>query len=236
MHLRTPALLLLACLGAQLVAAEIAAEGIMLPFFDATGRRTHALRAERGTLRGPLQTLTGAELVYFSADEPNRIVQRVQADTATWDTANETLTSDGHVTVTTDFNRLSGEGFDFSMATSLIRIHRAFTLENTELKLTSDRAVIELAPDRADRADRAGRGVRGSDVKRCEAQGNLVVTVLPTARKEYPCDQAFSAIAIYDGETQTIELPQPTRTLKRGSEGRIGHFKFDLRVPAAPQK
>ena len=34
----------------------------------------------------------------------------------------------------------------------------------------------------------------------------------------------------------TAELPQPTRTLKRGSEGRIGHFKFDLRAPAATQK
>ena len=230
MHLRTPVLLLLACLGTQLVAAEIAAEGIMLPFFDAAGRRTHALRAERGTQRGSSQTLTSAELVYFSADEPNRIVQRVQAETATWDTAKETLTSDGRVVVTTDFNRLSGEGFDFSTATSLLRIHRAFTLENTEVKLTSDRAAIELAPDRA------GRGVRGSDVKRCEAQGNLVVTVLPTARKEYPCDQAFSTIAIYDGDTQTIELPQPTRTFKRGREGRIGHFKFDLRAPAPLQK
>ncbi len=211
-------------------AAEITARGITQPFFDAKGRRTHVLRAASGSLRGPLQTLTGVELIYFSADQSDRVAQRVQADTATWDTAKETLTSDGRVTLTTDFNRLSGEGFDFSMATSLLRIHRAFTLENTEVKLTSDRAVVELA------TQRSSSTMRVSDVKRCEAQGNLVVAVLPTARKEYLCEQAFSEIAIYDGNTRTIELPQPTRTLKHGSEGRIGHFKFELPAGTAPPK
>ncbi len=231
MPCRLVALLVFTLLVANtLAAAEIVARGITWPFFDAKGRRTHVLRAESGSLRGALQTLTGVELIYFCAEPNERIVQRVQADAATWDAAKETLTGDGRAIVTTDFNRLTGEGFDFALATSLLRFHRAFTLENTEVKLTSDRAVVELA------TQRTGSSVRVSDVKRCEAQGNLAVSVLPTARKEYLCDQAFSDRAIYDGNTRTIELPQPTRTLKHGSEGRIGHFKFDLPAGAAASK
>lgn len=215
-------LVLAALLAPALRAADVSASGITFPIFDASGRRMHVLRAERGTLRGHLHTLTGVELVFFSADQSDRVVQRIQAQRATWDVAKETLTGDGRVVVTTDFSRLSGEGFDFTLATSLLRFHRAFSLENSEVKLTSDRAVAELV------THGTGASVRVSDVKRCEAQGSLVVTVLPTARNKYVCDQAFSEIAIYDGATRTIELPQPTRTVTRGSEGRIGHVRFEL--------
>jgi hypothetical protein len=227
MHARPLALLGLAgLLSLRLPAAEIAAEGITLPFVDAKGRRTQVLRAQRGTMQGPLQTLSGVELIFFSPEEKDLIVQRVEAESAVWDTAKETLTSDRQVVVRTDFNRLSGEGFDFDFATSLLRIHRAFTLENSEVKLTSDRATVELA------TVRTSGSVRVNDILRCEAQGNLIVSVLPTARKKYLCDQAFSDRAIYYGMTRMIELPEPTRTLKRGNEGHIGYFKFDLRQPA----
>jgi hypothetical protein len=216
--LMVAALLLAPCFRA----AEITAVGISLPFFDDSGRPTHKITAQRGTLSGPMRTLTGVELVYFSATEPGRIIQRLQTSEATWDVRQEKLEGKGRLVVTTDEHRLSGEGFDFALPSSRLDIHRAFSLENSEIRLTSDRAIVDFQPGKGP------VGTRPREVRRCEASGNLTVIVLPTARKKYPCEQAFSETAIYDGIAQTVVLPKPTRILAQGRESNVGQIAFDL--------
>lgn len=207
-----------------LVAAEIVATGVAVPFFDLAGRPTHKLQASRATMVGSTQRMEEVEIVYFSAKDPTVVVQRVKARDAMWDQQKEILTGSGHVDVVTEQSRLTGEGFDFALGTSLLHIHRAFSLSNSEMKLTSDRAKVDLL------IERAGDDVRVRDVKRCEAIGNLEVVVQPGATREFPFEKAYSEIAIYDGATQVVTLPKPTRGLKNGAEGWFEHMEIGLRA------
>ena len=197
-----------------LPAAELEATGLSIPFHDNTGRLTHKLIAKRGVLAGATQRLLDLEIVYFAAENPDEIVQRIAADEATWDQKKQTLEGRGRITVATEENRLSGEGFDFAFATSRLNIQRNFTLENRELVVKSDRAVVEL------QIEKSGEDYKVRDVKRCEAIGHLEITVQPTATKDYLFEKAFSEIAIYDGATQVITLPKPIRYLRQGAESR----------------
>ena len=199
-------------------AAEMTANGISIPFFDPAGKLTHRMTATRGSMAGGVQHLQEVEIVYFSATEPATIVQKLQAAQATWDDKKEILTGAGAIVVATDENRLTGEGFDFALATSLLHIHRNFTMANHELIMKSDRATVELV------VDRAGEELKLRDVKRSEASGHLEIRVQPTAAKKYHFDHALSELAIYDGATREITLPKPIRYLdKAGRE--VGHAK-----------
>ena len=110
----------------------------------------------------------------------------------------------------------------------LDRIHRNFAMSNRELRLTSDRAKIELIVDRSDDA------LRVRDVKRCEAIGHLHIVVQPTAQKEYRFKEAFSEIGIYDGVRGIVSLPRPTRTIQTdGGTGRFDTLTINLRDEAA---
>lgn len=189
---------------------ELRASGISVPFFDTAGKLTHRLEAKRGTKAGALQQLHEVELVYFSATQPNVIVQKLIAADATWDEQKELLVGRGAVTVATEENRLTGEGFDFALPTSMLHIHRAFKMENSELVLTSDRATVELL------VKRAGDQVKVTDVKRCEATGNLHIVVQRTARRSYQFDEAFSEIAVYESATQLVTFPRAVRYFKAG--------------------
>jgi lipopolysaccharide export system protein LptA len=208
-------------------AAEIVASGISVPFFNHAGKLTHRMLAKSGTKSGSLQKLHGVTIHYFAPHDPNTIVQKIEADEATWDDQKETLVGRGSIVVATVENRLTGEGFDFSLATSLLNIHRNFTMANQEVVLSSDRATIELI------VDQAGEEVKVRDVKRCEATGNLHIVVQPTARKKYRFKEAFSDLAIYDGATQVVSLPNPIRTLQvDGGEGRFNTLTVNLRDEA----
>lgn len=187
---------------------EMAASGISLPFFDAAGKLTHKLVAKTGTMSGSVQKLHGVELHYFSSSEPGVIVQKLEAAEATWDEKKETLVGHGSIAVSTIENRLTGEGFDFALATSLLHIHRNFTMSNPEAHLTSDRATIELV------VEQGGENLKVRDVKRCEATGHLHIAIQPAAQKRYGFKEAFSDQAVYDGVTKVVTLPQPTRALK----------------------
>jgi hypothetical protein len=204
-------------------AAEMTASGISLPFFDAAGKLTHRLLARTGTMSGGIQKLHGVELQYFSPADPTLVVQKLEATEATWDEKKETLVGRGSIVVATIENRLTGDGFDFALATSLLHIHRNFTMTNAEASLTSDRATIELI------VDKGGEDLKVRDVKRCEAIGNLHIVIQPAAQKRYHFKEAFSDLAIYDGVTKNVVLPNPTRTLKldRG-EGRFNRMEFLL--------
>src|SRR5690606_30445443 len=107
-------------------AAEMIVTGIAVPFHDERGVPTHRLEAKRGQWRGAERQLEGVEIVYFAKNDPQRIVQRLKADEAIWNEREETLTGRGHVEVETEQSRLEGEGFDLALATSQLRIHRAF--------------------------------------------------------------------------------------------------------------
>jgi hypothetical protein len=205
-------------------AAEMKASGISLPFFDAAGKLTHRLLAKTGTMAGGLQKLHGVELQYFSPTDPSLVVQKLEAGEATWDEKEETLMGRGSIVVATIENRLTGNGFDFTLATSLLHIHRNFTMTNAEASLTSDRATIELIVERS-----GDEEVKVRDVKRCEAIGNLHIVIQPAAQKRSHFKEAFSDLAIYDGVTKIVELPNPTRTLKLdGGEGRFKRMEFLL--------
>ena len=204
-------------------AAEMKASGISLPFFDAAGKLTHRLHARTGTMADGIQKLHGVELQYFSPTDPNLVVQKLEATEATWDEKKETLVGRGPIVVATIENRLTGDGFDFTLATSLLHIHRNFTMTNSEASLTSDRATIEFI------VEKGGEEVKVRDVKRCEAMGNLHIVIQPAAQKRYHFREAFSDLAIYDGVTKIVELPNPTRTLKLdGGEGRFKRMEFLL--------
>lgn len=204
---------------------EFTVSGLTLPFVDPSGRVTHRLTAKTGTKSGDVQQLRGVELQYFSATEPGIVTQTLTADEATWDERRETLAGRGRIVVTTAENKLTGEGFDFAVATSRLHIQRDFSMANSELVLTSDRAVIDLL------VEKTGENLKVRDVRRCEAIGNVVITVLPTATKDYRFEQAFSEIGIYDGLERRVTLPKPTRTLYRGAEGTIQTFSFRLKPP-----
>ena len=150
-------------------------------------------------------------------------MQKLEATEATWDEKKETLVGRGPMVVATVENRLTGDGFDFSLATSLLHIHRNFTMTNAEALLTSDRATIELI------VEKAGEELKVRDVKRCEAIGNLHIVIQPAAQKRYRFKEVFSDLAVYDGATKNVLLPNPTRTLKLdGGEGRFNRTEFLL--------
>ena len=205
-------------------APEVTATGISMPFFNDAGKLTHRMLAKTGTKSGNVQKLQGIELHFFSPADPNVIVQKIETDEATWDAKKETLVGRGEIVVATAESRLTGEGFDFALATSLLHIHRNFTMTNPELRLTSDRATIELI------VDRVGDDVKVTDVKRCEAIGHLHIVVEPKAQEKYRIKEAFSDLGIYDGIKKTVSLPHPTRTLNLdGGDGRFNTFAMDLR-------
>lgn len=204
-------------------AAEMVATGISLPFFNESGKLTHRLLAKTGTMSGGIQKLRGVELHYFSPTDPNVIVQKLEASEATWDEKKETLVGRGPITVATVENRLTGEGFDFALATSLLHIHRQFSMTNAEAILTSDRATIELV------VEKSGADLKVRDIKRCEAIDNLHIVIQPAAQKRYYFKEAFSDLAVYDGPTKIVSLPNPTRTLQAdGGEGNFKHTAFLL--------
>jgi hypothetical protein len=149
-------------------------------------------------------------------------VQKLEAGEATWDEKKETLVGSGPIVVATIEHRLTGTGFDFALATSLLHIHRDFTMTNDEARLTSDRATIELVVEKSDQ-------VKIRDVRRCEAIGNLHIVIQPTAQKRYRFKEAFSDRAIYDGVTKNVVLPHATRTVKLdGGAGRFDRLEFLL--------
>lgn len=210
-------------------AVEIAASGLSIPFFDASGRLTHKVVAQRGTLSGAARSLEQVEVVYLADGDPSRVVQRVRAQAATWNEKTGVLEGAGPVTVETEENQLSGEGFRFELARSQLLIHRAFRMANPEVVLTADRAVVDLV------VERAGDAVALRDVRQCEAIGHLHVTVQPSARRRFDFDEAFSERALYDGATHTVEIPQETRFAKAGRPtGRAGHFSFKLDPKSRP--
>jgi hypothetical protein len=197
-------------------AAEIAATGISIPFFDDAGKLTHRMIAKSGTKSGAVQKLHGIEIHYFAPNDPSVIVQKLEAAEAIWDERAWTLVGRGLIVVATVDNRLTGDGFDFALTTSLLHIHKNLTMSNREVRLTSDRAKIELVVER-------GQDLKVRDVRRCEAIGNLHIVVQPTARKKYLFKEAFSDLAIYDGVDKSVEFPNPTRVLK--TDGGVGHFQ-----------
>ena len=208
-------------------AAEVTATGISIPFFNPDGKLTHRMLAKSGTKSGEVQQLHGIEIHYFEPSDPKVIVQKIEAAEATWNSRKETLVGRGPIAVATEENRLSGDGFDFSLATSLLHIHRNFEMANREVLLTSNRATIELIVDRKD------EDVKVRDVKRCEAIDALHIVVQPTAEKKYHFKEAFSDLAIYDGVTQVVSLPHPTRTIQtEGGEGNFNTFTVNLRDEA----
>lgn len=212
-------------------AGEMAASGISWPFFDAAGKLTHKLIAQTGTMSGDIRKLHGVELHYFSASEPNVIVQKLEATEASWDDKKETLAGHGAIAVSTVENRLTGEGFDFSLATSLLHIHRNFTMSNAEALLTSDRATIELV------VEKGGENLKVRDVKRCEAIDHLHIVIHPAAQKRYPFKEAFSDLAVYEGATKVVTLPHPTRALKSdGGEIQSKTMTFLLGADAKNEK
>ena len=202
--------------------AEITATGISVPFFDVSGRMTHKLHAQSGAIVGTVQHLRDAELVYFSAGNPDEVLQRLRATEATWDEKKQTLSGRGDITVETELNRVSGEGFDLALATGVLHIHRNFKMTNPDLVLTSDRANIDLA------MEKSGETVKIRDVKRCEAIGHLHIVVAEAARKKFRVDEAFSQRAIYDGATQIVTLPERVRAFRAGRESAVEMLKINL--------
>ncbi len=146
---------------AQKKSVELKADGIAVPFFDATGKLTHRLSAKTGVVTGATQSLREVELVYYSAKDPQRIVQTLTAADALWDSKKETLTGRGAIEVVTEESKLTGEGFDFTFSTALLHLHRAFTMSNADLRLKSDRATVELI------VEQKGEDRKVRDVKRC---------------------------------------------------------------------
>jgi hypothetical protein len=223
MLLRSLLLLLVLTAGRVLGAGEMVATGISLPFFNESGKLTHRLLAKTGTMSGGIQKLHGVELHYFSPTDPNVVVQKIEATEATWDEKKGTLVGRGPIAVATVENRLTGEGFDFALATSLLHIHRQFSMTNAEAVLTSDRATIELV------VEKSGEDLKVRDIKRCEAIGNLHIVIQPAAQKRYRFKEVFSDLGVYDGVTKIVTLPHPTRTVQLdGGEGRWGKFEFLL--------
>lgn len=201
---------------------ELSATGISIPFFDANGKPTHRMAARSGVMIGGHQKLKAVEVVYFSAKDPSIVVQTVRAADAIWDEQREVLTGTGAVEITTEENRLTGTGFDFTLATGVLHLQHDFTMTNREVRLTSDRATVDLIVERKDDA------VKVRDVNRCEASGNLHVVVQPTAQRTYPFEQATSHVAVYEGATQVITFPQEIRYVRKGREVTSNTLKIEL--------
>jgi hypothetical protein len=178
-----------------------------LPFFDPTGRLTHRLTAARAHNQGAVRRFEDVEVVYFSPNEPDRVIQRVRATDAVWDDTHDTLTGDGAINAETADSTLAGEGFAFALATSVLKIERNFKLTNAGFVLTSDRAVADLL------IEKTATAVKLRDVKRCEAIGHLHVVSRGAARAKFHFDEAFSEKAIYAGQEKTLSFPNPVRTL-----------------------
>ena len=193
-------------------AIEITAEGITAPVFDAAGHKTHELKARRGTGSPTQKHLEGVEVRYFALDDATRVVQRVLTDEATWDQTKGTLTGNGAVTVENPLSTLSGRGFDFALATSVLNVQREFKLIMPEFVLTSDRAIAELA------VERSGDRMKIRDLKRCEATDNLRIVVLPAGKKSFEFAEATSTHAIYDGSTRIVTFPNPLRGRAKDSK------------------
>jgi hypothetical protein len=209
--------------------AELSATGISIPFFTDAGKLTHRMKASSAVKTGTVQTMHEVEIQYFAPGDPSLIVQKVQMADATWDDQKQTLVGGGTVVVATVESRLTGEGFDFALETALLRIHRNFTLTNDDVRLTSNRAIIELIVEKKDSA------VKVRDVRRCEAVGDLHIVVQPAAHSKYGVREAFSHRAIYDGATGIITLPEPKRTLQAdGGQGNFNTLTLNLRDPAKP--
>lgn len=218
--------------GSARAAVELAASGLAVPFFNDAGKLTHKIIAERGTMIGQLQHLKHAQIEYYAGGDPKRVVQRLVAAEAMWDEKKELLSGSGPIAVATEANQLSGVGFDFALSTARLNIHREFTMTNRELRLTSDRATVDLILQRQDER------VNVSDIKRCEALGHLRIKIRPTATQTYHFEEAYSDRAIYDGATHTITLPHTIRFLRAGRESTANHFeiKLDERTRPAARK
>jgi lipopolysaccharide assembly outer membrane protein LptD (OstA) len=193
-----------------------------MPFFSPAGTLTHRMVAKRGVMVGNVQHLQEVALVYFSATEPDRVIQKVTAMEATWDDKKEILTGDGPIVVATETTRLTGEGFDFTLATSRLYIRRNFAMTNDEILLTSDRAEVDLI------TERSGDTVKFRDVKRSEAIGNLRVVVQPQAKKTYPFERATSERAVYEGASGRILFPEQVRYVRKGREIVSNTFEINL--------
>ena len=209
-------------------AAELAASGLSFPFFDESGKLTHKVIAQHATMSGPVQQLRDVVIDYFADGDPKRVVQRVTAREATWDEKRETLEGRGEVIVETLENRLTGDGFLFELGRAQLNIHRNFNMANSEVLLTSDRAVVDLVIQRADDQ------VKLRDVRRCEAIGNLRVKVLPTATRRYNFEEARSERGVYDGATHTVEIPQSVQLLKNGQISTLNNFSSKLDPKSRP--
>lgn len=211
-------------------AAELVASGIAVPFFNEAGKLTHKMVAARGATSGDLRRLEEVEIAYFSLTEPNTIVQKVTADEAVWDEKKEILTGTRSIVVATEENRLTGEGFDFALATSRLNIHREFRMENREMILTSDRATAELL------MVKSGENRQVRDVKWCDAEGNLRIVVQPTATREYELKEARSDVAHYDGVARTVTLPKAIQGVRRNGQPAVFDHLLIKLGPAKTQK
>lgn len=209
-------------------AAELVAQGLSFPFFNEAGKLTHKVSARHGAMSGGVQRLREVEIEYYAAGDPGRIMQRVTASEATWHEKTEVLEGAGAVAVETEENRITGDGFRFELPRSQLLIHRDFTMTNREVRLTSDRAVVDLVLQREE------DDVKLRDVKRCEAIGNLHVKVLPTAAKSYDFDELRSERAVYDGAAHVIYLPQPSKAWNRGRTLTLSHSEIRLDAKSRP--
>lgn len=212
-------------------AVEMTARNISYPFFNQAGRLTHRIKAESAAQTGQVRNLRGVVVEYFEAGDPTRVTQRIAASEAVWDDKQQTLAGDGAISVETDVNRLSGEGFLFALERSRMDIHRKFAMSNEEVDLTSDRAVIDLVLERSGKDDSE---VRVRDIKRCEATGNLHVKVRPAAKDKFEVDEASSERAVYDGATHTITIPKESQLMRKGKRWTSSEASFVLDQKTRP--
>ncbi|HEY1107963.1 MAG TPA: hypothetical protein VGE76_05000 [Opitutaceae bacterium] len=212
-------------------AAEMVLRGVSYPFFNEAGQLTHRIIADSATKNGEQRKLSGVLVEYFEAGDPKRVTQRITASEATWSETRQTLAGDGAIVIETDVNRLSGEGFLFTLPRSQVEIQRRFAMSNDEVDLTSDRAIVDLV------LERDGKGetdVRVRDIKRCEAIGNLHLKVRPAARGKYEVDEARSERAVYDGPTHTIKIPQNAQMMHKGRPWTSSEFTYTLDQKSRP--
>lgn len=202
-----------------------------MPFFDADGRMTHKLLAARGAAAGEQRRLEEVQVVYFAADDPTRIVQRLTATDALWSEKAGTLSGSGTVKVDTEDNHLSGVGYDFALETSVLRIHREFRMSNDDCVLTGDRATANLV------IERAGDALKLRDLRRCQVEGHLHFRATKP-NPSFPFQEAFTDLAIYDGVARTITMPHAVQTLGNGHEGTTHSavIRLEPRRPASPKR
>lgn len=212
-------------------AAELVLRGVSYPFFNEAGQLTHRINAASATKTGEQRKLSGVLIEYFAAGDTKRVTQRLTTPEATWNEARQALAGDSAIVIETDVNRLSGEGFLFTLPRSQVEIHRQFSMSTAEIDLTSDRASIDLVLEQAGQEE---SNVRVRDVKRCEAFGNLHVKVKPGAAGKHLADEAFSDRAVYDGATHTIEIPQSTKLLQKGRTWTATSFTYVLDQATRP--